>query len=113
MVTQMQKEMSAVLEGQYQNLSQKASEAIEEGSQKAPVGGDVLASAMQSVLDASSKALNNINSASKQISDTVQENVQAAGEVAKKSSKAAGSAGKAVSRKPAGAAAKRSSAAKK
>lgn len=90
LVSSMQKEITSVLESQYSSFSKNASSAVEKASASAPVGGDVFAAAMKSMLNASTKAFDNMTSMAKQLSDIAEANVQ----VATKSSATAAAAKK-------------------
>lgn len=78
LVTQMQKEVSGVMDAQYTSFSKKASASIEKTSAQAPVGGDVFAAAMKSMLDATNQAFNNMQNMAKQMSEIADANLQAA-----------------------------------
>ncbi len=78
LAAQMQKELTSVMESQYSTFSKNATSAIEKTTASTPVGGDVFAAAMKSMLNASSKAFDNMNSMAKQLSDIAEANVQAA-----------------------------------
>lgn len=78
LVAAMQKEVTAVLEAQYSSFTKNASSAVEKATAGAPVGGDVFAAAMKSMLGASTKAFDNMTAMAKQISDIAEANVQAA-----------------------------------
>lgn len=77
LVTQMQKEITAVMEAQYSSFTKNASSAVEK-AKSAPVGGDVFAATMESMLNASTKAFDNMNSMAKQLSDIAEANLQVA-----------------------------------
>lgn len=72
--SELQKEVTGILEAQYSNFSQKASSAVESAKANTPVGGDVFAATMQSILDASTKAFTNMTSMAKQLSDIAEAN---------------------------------------
>lgn len=78
LVTEMQKEITSVMEAQYSSFTKNASSAVEKATAGAPVGGDVFAAAMKSMLGASTKAFDNMTAMAKQISDIAEANVQAA-----------------------------------
>ena len=77
LVSEMQKEITAVMEAQYSTFTKNASSAVEQ-AKSAPVGGDVLAATMQSMLGASTKAFDQMTSMAKQLSDIAEANVKAA-----------------------------------
>jgi hypothetical protein len=100
LVGQMQKEITSVMEEQYSAFTQNANSAVAKAKSSAPVGGDIFAATMQSMLDASTKAFDNMTSMAKQMTDMAESNVQTA-------VKATGKAGSATA-----AAAKKTTAAK-
>ncbi|PKO90487.1 MAG: granule-associated-like protein [Betaproteobacteria bacterium HGW-Betaproteobacteria-12] len=77
LVTQMQKEITSVMEAQYSTFTKNASSAVAK-AKSAPVGGDVFAATMESMLNASTKAFDNMNSMAKQLSDIAEANLQVA-----------------------------------
>ncbi len=78
LVTEMQKEVTSVLESQYSSFTKNAASAVEKAKTSAPVGGDVFAATMQSMLNASTKAFENLTGLAKQFSDLAETNVKAA-----------------------------------
>lgn len=76
LVSSIQKEVTTVVEGQYQSFS-KAAVANLDKTKTAP-GGDVLAAAMKSVLDASGRAYDQMNAMAKQVADIAEANMQVA-----------------------------------
>lgn len=78
LVASMQKEVTAVMEAQYSNFSKTASSAVEKATASAPVGGDVFAATMKSMLGASTKAFDNMNAMAKQLTELAETNMQAA-----------------------------------
>lgn len=78
LVTSMQKEVTSVMEAQYSTFSKTATSAVEKATASAPVGGDVFAATMKSMLGASTKAFDNMNSMAKQLTELAEANVQAA-----------------------------------
>ena len=101
----MQKELSTVLEGRYKNVVSKTQEAITQTASKAPVGGDVFSAALKSVLDAGTQTINQLNSASKQLSGVADSNLKKAASMVQKTSAPAPKA--AVVKKPVAVAAKK------
>ncbi len=77
LVTEMQKEITAVMEAQYNSFNKNASSAVAK-AKSAPVGGDVLAAGMESMLNASTKAFDSMNSMAKQLADIAEANLQVA-----------------------------------
>jgi len=78
LVTEMQKEITSVMEAQYSSFSKNAQSAVEKATASAPVGGDVFAAAMKTMLGASTKAFDQMTSMAKQLSDIAESNVQVA-----------------------------------
>lgn len=76
LVTSMQKDITTVMESQYSNFTKTATSAIEKSSANAPVGGDVFAAAMQQMLQASTKAYDNMTQMAKQMTDIADANVK-------------------------------------
>ena len=94
LVSEMQKEITGVMEAQYSTFTKNAESVVEKAKASAPVGGDVFAATMQSMLGASTKAFDQMTSMAKQLSDIAEANLQAASKVtavapAKKSATAA------------------------
>jgi phasin family protein len=83
LVTEMQKEITSVMEAQYSSFTKNAASAVEKAKASAPVGGDVFAATMQSMLGASTKAFDTMTSMAKQLSDIAEANVQAASKTTK------------------------------
>lgn len=79
LVSEMQKEVTSVMESQYSTFTKTAASAVEKAKASAPVGGDVFAATMQSMLGASTKAFDQMTTMAKQLSDIAEANVQAAG----------------------------------
>ena len=81
LVSDMQKEVTAVIESQYSTFTANANSVVEKAKSATPVGGDVFAAAMQSMLGASNKAFDQMNSIAKQLSNIAEANIEAAGKV--------------------------------
>ena len=79
LVAEMQKEVTSVLESQYSSFTKNATSAVEKAKSSAPVGGDVFAATMQSMLNASTKAFDNMTGMAKQLSDIAEANISATG----------------------------------
>ncbi len=94
LVAQMQKEVTSVMETQYNSFSKEASASIEKAKGAVPVGGDIFGAAMKSMLDASSKAFDNMTSMAKQFSDIAEANLQAASTATAKATSATAAAAK-------------------
>ncbi|MGE5491611.1 MAG: phasin family protein [Actinomycetota bacterium] len=98
LAAQIQKELTAVVETQYSSFAKNASSAVEKASATAPVGGDVFAAAMKSMLDASTKAFDNMTAVTKQFTDIAEANLQAASSAAGKAVSATSAAAKKASK---------------
>lgn len=94
LVAQMQKEVTSVMESQYSSFTKNASSAVDKATAGAPVGGDVFAAAMKSMLSASTKAFDNMTSMAKQLSDIAEANMQVATKTATKAASATAAAAK-------------------
>ncbi|MBS1198632.1 MAG: phasin family protein [Proteobacteria bacterium] len=92
--TEMQKQLTSVMQSQYEALNKKATSAIEKGTASAPIGGDVFAAAMKSMLNASNTAYDNISSMAKQLSDIAESNMKAASTATTKAVSATAAAAK-------------------
>ena len=101
LVTEMQKEITSVMEAQYSSFTKNAASAVEKAKASAPVGGDVFAATMQSMLGASTKAFDQMNSMDKLLSDIAEANVQAAAKTTKAVAAPAKSATAAAAKKAA------------
>lgn len=77
LVAEMQKEVTSVMEAQYSSFQKNAASAVEQ-AKSAPVGGDVFAATMQSMLGASTKAFDQMTSMAKQLADIAETNMQVA-----------------------------------
>lgn len=78
LMAQMQKEMTGIVESQYSQFAKTAAGAIDKTKASTPVGGDVFAAAMKSMLDATNKVFDQMSATAKQMSDVTEANVQAA-----------------------------------
>jgi len=76
LVTSMQKEITSVMEAQYSTFTKTASSAIEKTTATAPVGGDIFGAAMKQMLEASTKAYDNMTQMAKQMTDIADANVK-------------------------------------
>ena len=94
LVTEMQKEITSVMEAQYSSFTKNAASAVEKAKASAPVGGDVFAATMQSMLGASTKAFDQKTTMAKQLSDIAEANMAAAGKVAAPAKSATAAAAK-------------------
>jgi phasin family protein len=75
--TEVQQELTSVIEAQYSNFTKSATSAVEKATAGAPAGSDVFAAALKSVMSASTQAFENINSVTKQLSGIAEANIQA------------------------------------
>ena len=89
LVAEMQKEVTSVMEGQYGSFTKNMTSAVEKAKTSAPVGGDVFAATMQSMMDASTKAFDNMSGMAKQLADIAEANMAAASKVAAPATKSA------------------------
>jgi phasin family protein len=98
LVAEMQKEITSVLEAQYSSFTKNASSAVEKATAGAPIGGDVFAATMKSMLGASTKAFDSMTSMAKQLSDIAETNVQTATKATTKATSATTAAAKKTSK---------------
>lgn len=77
LVLNMQKDITNVMESHYKSLSENAESAIEETKSKMPAGGDVFATAMKSMLQASSQAFDRMNFMAQQMAQITDSNLKA------------------------------------
>ena len=110
LTTQVQKELTSVIEAQYGKLTETAVTAAKKAGAATPVGGDVFAAALNSVITASNQAFESLNSVTRQLTDIAEANVSAATKAATSVSKP--TAAKAPAKTSATAAAARKSTAK-
>lgn len=78
LTTDVQKEVTSVIEAQYGKLTKDATSAVQKATAAAPVGGDVFAAAMNSVISASTQAFESLNSVTRQLSEIAEANIQTA-----------------------------------
>lgn len=78
LTTDVQKELTSVIEAQYGKLTKDATSAVQKATAAAPVGGDVFAAAMNSVISASTQAFESLNSVTRQLSEIAEANIQTA-----------------------------------
>jgi phasin family protein len=95
LVAQMQKDVTSVMEAQYSQFQKDANEAISK-TKSAPVGGDVFAAAMKTMLDQTNKAFEGMNAVARQMAELAETNLKTA---ATTTSKVAGTATKAAAKK--------------
>lgn len=94
LIAELQKDVTSVLEDQYSTFTKHASSAVDKASANAPVGGDVFAATMKSMLGASTKAFDSMTSMAKQLSDIAEANVQVAAKAPRKTASATTAAAK-------------------
>jgi len=99
LVADVQREITSLMETQYSSFNKSASSAVAK-AKSAPIGGDVLAAGMESMLNASTKAFDTMNSMARQLADIAEANLQAASKAvvapAAKSSATSAAAKKAI-----------------
>lgn len=95
LVASMQKDITSVMEAQYSQFQREATQAIDK-TKAAPVGGDVFAAAMKTMLDQTNKAFEGMNAIARQMADIADANMKAANTAA---GKAIGAATKAAGKK--------------
>lgn len=78
LVTELQHQVTSVMDAQYNTMSKKATATIEKASAQAPVGGDVFAAAMKSMMEATNQAFGNMQNMAKQMTEIADANIQAA-----------------------------------
>lgn len=91
LVTELQQQITSVMDSQYNSFAKNASATIAKTSAQAPVGGDVFAAAMKSMLDATNQAFGNMQNMAKQMTEIADANIQAASSA---TAKAVGAAAK-------------------
>ena len=94
LVAEMQKEITSVLEAQYSSFAQNASSAVEKATAGAPVGGDVFAATMKTMLGASTKAFDSMNAMTKQMTGIAEANMDVATKATGKAASATTAAAK-------------------
>jgi len=77
LILNMQKDITGVMEEHYRSLTENAESAIEETKNKLPAGGDVFATTMKSVLQASSQTFDRMNFMAQQIAQIADNNIKA------------------------------------
>lgn len=77
LILNMQKDITNVMESHYKSLSENAESAIEETKTKLPAGGDVFATAMKSMLQASTQAFDRLNFMAQQMAQIADSNMKA------------------------------------
>ena len=98
LVAEMQKEVTSVMEAQYGSLTKNLNSVVEKAKSSTPVGGEVFATTMQSIMTASTKAFENMTGMAKQLSDMAEANMAAAGKIAAPAKSATAAAAKKVAK---------------
>lgn len=88
LILNMQKDTTGIMEDHYRSLTENAESAIEETKNKLPAGGDVFATTMRSVLQASSQTFDRINFMAQQIAQIADNNIKAFSNIAPSTTKA-------------------------
>lgn len=94
LITQMQQEITKVVDEQYSSFSKKATATIEKTSAQAPVGGDIFAAAMKSVLEATNQVFDNMQGVARQMGEIADANLQAASSATAKAVSSGATAGR-------------------
>ena len=95
LVAQMQKDVTAVVESQYGQFQKDANTAIDQ-SKGAPVGGDVFAAAMKTMMEQTNKAFEGMNAIARQMTEVAETSLKTANAA---TSKAVGTATKSAAKK--------------
>lgn len=98
LTAKLQKELTEVVEAQYGTFTRSASVAIEKTSANAPLGGDIFAAALKSVLDAATASYGNLTQLTHQFADITDANVHAATSATAKAAEATAAAASAATR---------------
>lgn len=88
LISEMQQTVTSVIEKQYGSFTANAAAAIDQTKAATPVGGDVFAAAMKSMLDATTQTFDNMTLMAKQMADVAETNIGAATNAAAKAVKA-------------------------
>jgi phasin family protein len=78
LTAKLQKDIGEVLEKQVSSFTHDATSAIEKAGAGVPLGGDVFASAMRSLLEASNKSFDNLTQITRQFAEITDANISAA-----------------------------------
>ena len=78
LVSAMQKDVSAVMQANYTQLTRSAASAIEQKKSSAVDGSDVIASVMKNMLEQTNKAFDNLTTVASQMTNLANANIQAA-----------------------------------
>jgi phasin family protein len=86
LVTTMQKEVTTVMQANYNQLTKSAASAIEQKKSSTTDGSDVVAGVMKNMLEQTNKAFENMTAMTNQMASIAHTNIQAATTAASKSS---------------------------
>jgi phasin family protein len=78
LVSAMQKDVTAVMQANYTQLTRSAASAIEQKKSSAVDGSDVMASVMKNMLEQTNKAFDNLTTVASQMTNLANANIQAA-----------------------------------
>jgi phasin family protein len=78
LVSAMQKDVTAVMQANYTQLTRTAASAIEQKKSSAVDGSDVIASVMKNMLEQTNKAFDNLTAVTSQMTNLANANIQAA-----------------------------------
>jgi len=78
LVSAMQKDVTAVMQANYTQLTRSAASAIEQKKSSAVDGSDVIASVMKNMLEQTNKAFDNMTQVASQMTNLANANIQAA-----------------------------------
>jgi phasin family protein len=78
LVTAMQKDVTAVMQANYTQLTKSAASAIEQKKSSAVDGSDVIANVMKNMLEQTNKAFDNMTAVASQMTNMANANIQAA-----------------------------------
>ena len=78
LVSAMQKDVTAVMQANYTQLTKSAASAIEQKKSSAMDGSDVIASVMKNMLEQTNKAFDNMTQVASQMTNLANANIQAA-----------------------------------
>ena len=78
LVTAMQKDVTAVMQANYTQLTKSAASAIEQKKSSAMDGSDVMANVMKNMLEQTNKAFDNMTAVANQMTHMANANIQAA-----------------------------------
>jgi phasin family protein len=80
LVGQMQKDVTALMQNRHSQLNTSAASAIDENTAAAPVGGEIFANAMKTMLEQTNKAFENMTALAGQMTNIASANMPAKGD---------------------------------